>query len=283
MPELPELQVYAESLTGLLAGRAVRDVQVRNVFTVRTADPAIASIIGGRVEGASRRGKRIVISLDGPLFLVFHLKLSGRLRWKARAQKLHGGIGCLKIDFDHGALHMTEASKEKSASVHVVRELAACPDLDLGVEPLDVPLPRFREALSRESRQLKSALTDQRLVQGIGNAYSDEVLFEARLSPLKLTGRPTDAEWERLHTAMQGTLRAWIGRVREAAKGGLPTEQGDWRKGMNVHGRFGEPCRACGGRVERIAHADSETHYCPACQTGGKRLSDRRMDRLLRR
>ncbi len=283
MPELPELEIYAETLTGLLSGREVREVQVRNVFTLRTADPPFAEVVGRRFEGASRHGKRLVLTLQGPLYLVFHLKLSGRLRWKPPKEKLHGGIGCLKLELDHGSLHMTEASTQKSASLYVVRDLAACPDLDRGVEPLEVPLHKMKELMVGENRQLKSALTDQRLVMGIGNAYSDEVLFEARLSPLKLTRKLTEEEWTRLHGSMQACLRAWIARVREGAKSDLPTEQGVWRRGMKVHGKFKEPCPGCGGRIERIAYADSETHYCPGCQTGGKKLSDRGIDRLLRR
>ncbi len=283
MPEMPELEVYAENLTTLLAGREVRGVQVLNVFTVRTADPPLSSIVGHRVEVVRRHGKRLVVSLDGPLHLVIHLKLSGRLRWHPPTTKLNRGTGCLKLDFDRGSLHMTEASKQKSASLYLVRDLAACPDLDRGVEPLAVSLSRMKELLTAENRQLKSALTDQRLVMGIGNAYSDEVLFAARLSPLKLTGRLTSSECEALHGAMQRVLRAWVVRIRDKAAGGLPTEQADWRKEMKVHGKFKGPCPVCGGRIERIAYADSETHYCPGCQTGGKKLSDRGIDRLLRR
>lgn len=283
MPEMPELEVYAENLTTLFAGREVRGVQVLNIFTVRTADPPLKAIVGHHVEVVRRHGKRLVVSLDGPLNLVFHLKLSGRLRWHPSSAKLNRGIGCLKLDFDHGSLHMTEASKQKSASLYVVSDLAACPDLDRGEEPLTVSLSKMKGLLLADSRQLKSALTDQRLVMGIGNAYSDEILHAARLSPLKLTSKLTPTEWEALHAAMQAVLREWVAHIRAKVAGGLPTEQGDWRKEMRVHGRFKEPCPECGGRIERIAYADSETHYCPVCQTGGKKLSDRGIDRLLRR
>lgn len=176
MPELPELEIYCETLTGLLSGREVRDVQVRNVFTVRTADPPLSEAIGRRVVGASRHGKRIVLTLSGPLHLVFHLKLSGRLRWKPPREKIHGGIGCLKLEFEHGSLHMTEASTQKSASLYVVRDLAACPDLDCGVEPFEVSSTKMRELLTAENRQLKSALTDQRLVMKLSDRGIDRLL-----------------------------------------------------------------------------------------------------------
>ncbi len=278
MPELPELEVYRENLEALLRGREARAVEVRSVFTVRTVDPPFASVVGRRVAGAGRRDKRLVLSFEGGPHLEFHLMRSGRLRWKRLADRLHGKLGCLRIDFEHGSLHMTEASSRKSASLHVVRE----PGAPRGADPLGAGAERMRELLSRESRQLKGALVDPDLLAGIGNAYSDEILFDARLSPLKLTAKLADAEWARLHASIGRVLREWIGRVREAAKGALPTEQDEWRREMNVHGKFKSPCPSCGGRVERIAYAESETHYCPACQNGGRKLSDRRLDRLLR-
>jgi formamidopyrimidine-DNA glycosylase len=282
MPELPELEIYRENLAPLVVGRALRRAELRNVFTLRTADPPLSSAEGRRVEAVGRRDKHLILSMEGGPHLVFHMKLSGRLRWKGAADALNAKIGCLALRFDAGSLHLTEASSTKMASLHVVRDLADCVEMGRGAEPLDLARDAFRSALARENRQLKGALTDPRVLAGIGNAYSDEILFAARLSPLKLTSRLTDAEWSRLHDAVRGTLREWIARVREAAAGGLPTEQGEWRRHMKVHGRFRLPCPSCGGRIERIAYAESETHYCPACQNAGRKLSDRRLDRLMR-
>ncbi len=282
VPELPELEIYRENLAPLIVGRTVRRIDVLNIFTVRTADPPLQSAVGRVVAAVGRRDKHLYLSMhDGP-HLIFHMKLSGRLRWKPSAGKLNAKIGCLKLDFDHGSLHMTEASSKKMASLHVVRALAECGEMGRGAEPLDVTASAFRDLLMRENRQLKGALTDPRLVAGIGNAYSDEILFAARLSPLKLTQSLGDEEWTRLHAAMQEILREWIDEIRRVAAGALPTEQGDWRKAMKVHGKFKGACPACGARIERVAYADSETHYCPACQNGGRRLSDRRLDRLMR-
>lgn len=282
MPELPELEIYRENLEPLVRGSRVRGVQVRNVFTVRTVDPPLESAIGRTVAAVGRRDKHLYLSLEGDPHLVFHLKRSGRLRWKSLREKLHAKLGCLKLDFDHGSLYMTEASTQKSASLHVVRELADCVEMGRGVEPFDLTTERLRELLARENRQLKGALTDPRLVAGIGNAYSDEILFDARLSPLRLTQKMADDEWAQLFQSIQRVLREWIGRVREAAAGALPTEQDAWRRDMRVHAKFKSACAVCGTRIERIAYSDSETHYCPRCQTGGRKLSDRRLDRLLR-
>jgi formamidopyrimidine-DNA glycosylase len=283
MPELPELEIYRENLTPLVAGRTLRAVEVRNVFTVRTFDPPVSAAEGRRVASVGRRDKHLYLSLEGGPHLVFHMRLAGRLRWKEPHVALHAKIGCLRLVFDHGALHFTEASSQKSASLHVVRELADCADMGRGEEPLTLAPGRAREILTRENRQLKGALTDPRLLAGIGNAYSDEILFDARLSPLALTQKLDDEAWKRLETSIPVVLREWIDRVRERAAGALPTEQDAWRRDMKVHGKFKSPCPRCGTRVERIAYADSETHYCPGCQTGGRKLSDRRLDRLMRR
>jgi formamidopyrimidine-DNA glycosylase len=282
MPELPELEIYRENLATRVAGHVIRAVEVLNIFTVRTADPALTSAVGRTVAAVGRRDKHLYLSMEGGPHLIFHMKLSGRLRWKSRSDRLHAKIGCLKIDFDHGSLHMTEASTRKMASLHVVRALEDCGEMGRGAEPLDLRAAPFRELLARENRQLKGALTDPRLVAGIGNAYSDEILFAAGLSPLKLTHALTDDEWTRLHAATQSTLREWIDRIRTVAAAELPTEQGDWRRQMKVHGKFKSPCPVCGARIERIAYAGSETHYCPTCQNRGRKLSDRRLDRLMR-
>jgi len=281
VPELPELEVYAENLAALVVGRVVRAVDVRSVFTVRTVEPPLASCVGRAPTAVARRDKHLVVSFPHAHVIV-HMKLSGRLRWKPPAEKLNAKIGCVKIDFDHGSLHMTEASSRKSASVHVVRDVADCAEVGRGVEPLGLAPGSLREVLSRANRRLKGALTDPRVLAGIGNAYSDEILFDARLSPLKLTRTLADDEWARLVTSVPRVLAGWTSLVRERAAGALPTEQDLWRRDMKVHGKFKSPCPSCGGRIERIAYADSETHYCPGCQTGGRKLSDRRLDRLLR-
>lgn len=265
MPELPELEVYAERIRERAAGQRLTILEVRNIFTLRTVEPPIDVAVGRTLRDVRRRGKRLVLSLDD-VHLVIHLMLAGRLHWKPLDAPLHKGHGCVRLAFESGALHLVEPSTRKQASLHLARSLDAFPD--------DADLDA---ALKRENRQLKHALRDV----AVGNAYGDEFLHAARLSPLKLTHSLTPDEIERLRAAIRDGSRAWIDHIR-AATADLPHNQRLWRSKMAVHGRFKKPCPVCGTRVERISYAEKETHYCPTCQTGGRKLADRRLSRLLK-
>ena len=283
MPELPDITAYIEALEPRVLRQPIQAVRLASPFVLRTFDPPIAQIIGKQVVGIHRIGKRIAFEIEGDLFLVFHLMIAGRLRWGDRGAKVPGKLGLAAIDFPYGTLLFTEAATKKRASLHLVRGKEAVRAMDRGgIEVLDAPLAAFREALLRENHTLKRALTDPRLFSGIGNAYSDEILHRARLSPVQTTNKLSGEEISRLHGATQDVLREWIDRLRNEAKGSFPEKVTAFREGMAVHGRFRKPCPVCGTAVQRIAYADNETNYCPRCQTAGRILSDRSLSRLLK-
>ncbi|HWE24869.1 MAG TPA: DNA-formamidopyrimidine glycosylase family protein [Myxococcales bacterium] len=283
MPELPDITAYIEALEPRVLRQPVQAVRLASPFVLRTFDPPISEAIGKQVVGIHRIGKRIALELEGDLFLVFHLMIAGRLRWLDRGAKMPGKLGLAAIDFPYGTLLFTEAATKKRASLHLVRGKEAVRAMDRGgIEVLDAPLEAFREALLRENHTLKRALTDPRLFSGIGNAYSDEILHRARLSPVQTTNKLSGDEIARLHRATQDVLREWIDRLRDEAKGEFPEKVTAFREGMAVHGRFRKPCPVCGTAVQRIAYADNETNYCPRCQTEGRILSDRSLSRLLK-
>ncbi|HET6956362.1 MAG TPA: DNA-formamidopyrimidine glycosylase family protein [Vicinamibacterales bacterium] len=285
MPELPDVVVYLEALSRHIAGRRLDRLTLHSPFVLRTVDPPIDAIQGHIVRGVRRIGKRIVLGFDGDLFLVLHLMIAGRLRWREPGRK--PGIGpkliLASFVFENGTLLFTEASSKKRASLQLIRGEASLRSLDPGgVEPLDATIEQFHEALTRESHTLKRALTDPRLFSGIGNAYSDEILHRARLSPVKLTRSLTEDEIDRLHAATRATLLDWTERLRREAGNGFPEKVTAFRDGMAVHGRYREPCPTCGAPVQRIVHAENETNYCARCQTGGTLLADRALSRLLK-
>jgi formamidopyrimidine-DNA glycosylase len=283
MPELPDVALYVECLRERVVGHRLLGVRLASPFLLRSVDPSLGEAHGRRVADVRRLGKRIVLGLDGDLFLVVHLMIAGRFRWREPGEKVPAKLGLAAFDFSSGTLILTEASTKKRAWLRVVRGEAGLAALDPGgLEPLDASLDTFREALLRENHTLKRALTDPHLLSGIGNAYSDEILHRARLSPVKLTQRLDDAEIARLHAATQATLREWLERLRVEAAGRFPEKVTAFREGMSVHGRYGKPCPACGTPVQRIVHAENETNYCPTCQTGGRLLADRALSRLLR-
>jgi formamidopyrimidine-DNA glycosylase len=284
VPELPDITLYLESLAPRVLGQPIERVRVASPFLVRTADPPIRTIEGKRVLGLRRLGKRIVFVLDDELFLVIHLMIAGRLRWRERGAAVPGKLGLAAFDFPSGTLLFTEASTRKRAALHLVRGEAALAAHDPGgVEPLECEEATFRAALSRENRTLKRALTDPHLVSGIGNAYSDEILHRARLSPVTLTSRLSGDAWRALHRATQDTLLEWTERLRAETGTGFPEKVTAFRDGMAVHGRFGKPCPDCGAPVQRLVFAENEANYCARCQTGGKLLADRALSRLLKK
>jgi formamidopyrimidine-DNA glycosylase len=285
LPELPDVTVYIEALTERVVGRRLVRLQLRSPFVLRSVDPPIETIEGAVVRGVRRIGKRIVFGFDADLFLVVHLMIAGRLRWREPGQKPGVGTKLLLalFEFEHGTLLFTEAGSKKRASIQLVRGEPALLALDRGgVEPLNVTFEQFGEALTRENHTVKRALTDPRLFSGIGNAYSDEILHAARLSPLKLTRSLTDADIGLLYEAMRTTLLGWIARLRADAAGRFPEKVTAFHDGMAVHGRFKEPCPVCGAPVQRIVYADNECNYCARCQTGGRLLADRSLSRLLK-
>ena len=283
MPELPDVSVYIESLAPRIVGERLERVRLASPFLLRTVEPPLAELFGRRVHALRRLGKRIVIELDGDLFLVIHLMIAGRLRWRPSGTKVPGKLGLAAFDFSSGTLLLTEASSRKRAALHVVRGEAALAALDPGgLEPLDADLASFRAAVLRERHTLKRTLTDPRILSGIGNAYSDEILHAARLSPVKLTQQLSDEEMTRLHAAIRSTLLEFTARIRSEVGDGFPEKVTAFRDDMAVHGRYGHPCPVCGTPVQRIVHAENETNYCPTCQTGGKLLADRALSRLLR-
>jgi len=284
MPELPELEIYRERLAAGLTGRTVASARAHSAFVLRTAEPPLEDVEGRAVTGASRAGKHLLLELAGPRLVAFHLMLGGRLHLKrADAFRPHRKRTLLALSFDDGTLlEMTEAGTRKRASVHVLARREDLARLDRGIDPFDPSLTpeRLGELLRERNRQLKGALRAPDLLAGIGNAYSDEILFAARLSPLRLTGKLDDDAVRRLHAAIRETLADWIGRVRERCPEGLPVKQDLWRREMAVHGKTGDPCPACGGPVALISFHDSETNYCPACQNEGRLLADRRLSRF---
>lgn len=283
MPELPDLAVYLAALERRIAGRELRAVRLFSPFVLRSVEPPIAAAAGRRVVELCRLGKRLVIGLEGGLFLVIHLMIAGRLRWAKPGAKPPGRIALAAFDFDDGSLLLTEASKKKRAALHLVAGRAALAAHDPGgIEPLTAPDRELRAALARENRTLKRALTDPRLVAGIGNAYSDEILWSARLSPFLRTGQLDDAAWARLLAAIRSTLEEWTERLGSETGERFPEKVTAFRPEMAVHGRYGAPCPRCGGAVQRIVYAENEANYCPACQTGGRLLADRALSQLLR-
>jgi formamidopyrimidine-DNA glycosylase len=283
MPELPDVMVYLECLQRRVAGRALHEVRLTSPFLLRSVQPPLAAAEGKTVRALRRLGKRIVFELGGELFLVLHLMIAGRLHWKPPGAKPPGRVGLAAFDFPAGTLVLTEAGTKRRASLHLVQgEGRLAEHQPGGLEVLDADLAAFRAALRRENHTLKRALTDPRLFSGIGNAYSDEILHRARLSPLTWTSRLTDGESARLFDAARGTLREWLGRLRAEVGDGFPEKVTAFRAGMAVHGRFGQPCPVCGTGVRRIVYAENETNYCPRCQTGGQVLADRSLSRLLK-
>ena len=285
MPELPDVVVYLEALSRHIVGHRLERVLLVSPFVLRSVDPPIASLHGETVRGVRRVGKRIVLEFDGGIFLVIHLMIAGRLRWRAPGQKPGVGPRMLlaTFEFAHGTLLFTEASSQKRASMQLVRGADALRALDPGgIEPLDATLEQFHEALTRESHTLKRSLTDPHLFSGIGNAYSDEILHAAQLSPMKLSRSLTDAEFLRLYDATRVTLTAWVERLRDDVAGGFPEKVTAFRDEMAVHGRYRKPCPICGAPVQRIVYAANECNYCATCQTGGRLLADRSLSRLLK-
>jgi formamidopyrimidine-DNA glycosylase len=283
MPELPDITVYVEALDRHVLGRTLERVRIIKPFVLRSFDPPISEVSGLRVTSVGRIGKRLTLGLERELFIVIHLMIAGRLRWVAAGAKAPGKIGLAAFDFSHGTLILTEAGTKRRASITLVRGEAALRELDRGgLEVLNAGHPEFAERLRSENHTLKRALTDPRLFSGIGNAYSDEILHRARLSPVKHTRRLTDDEIDRLLSATKAVLVEWTERLRAECGDGFPGKVTAFHEEMAVHGKFGRPCPDCGTQVQRIRYADNETNYCPRCQTGGKLLADRALSRLLR-
>jgi formamidopyrimidine-DNA glycosylase len=283
MPELPDLEVYVEAIAARVAGAPLLRVRLGNPFLLRSAEPPLAEAEGRRVLSVRRMGKRIVLELEGGLFLALHLMIAGRLHWKPAGAKLPGRVGLAAFDFEAGSLVLTEAGSKRRAALHLVRGREGLAALDRGgLEVLSADLPSFRAALRRENHTLKRALTDPGLFSGIGNAYSDEILHRARLSPVKLTSRLSDEESAALFEAARAVLVEWTERLRREAHGELPEGVTAFREEMAVHGKHRRPCPVCGTAVQRIVRAENEVNYCPRCQTGGQILSDRSLARLLK-
>jgi formamidopyrimidine-DNA glycosylase len=283
MPELPDVELYRECLTARIVGHTLERLQLASPFLLRTVEPPLDRALGRTVVAVRRLGKRVVIALEGELFLVFHLMIAGRLRWRPRGAPVPRKVGLAAFEFSSGTLLVTEASSRKRASLHVVAGEDGLRALDPGgIEVLESDLAAFRAALLAENHTLKRALTDPRLFSGIGNAYSDEILHRARLSPIALTTQLDEAEIARLYDATQATLRDWLDRLRAETGTGFPEHVTAFRETMAVHGRYRKPCPACGAPVQRIAYAENETNYCARCQTGGRLLADRALSRLLK-
>jgi formamidopyrimidine-DNA glycosylase len=282
MPELPDIAAYISALEPRIVGQPLEHVRLASAFLLRTAQPPLADAEGRVVRELRRIGKRIAIGLEGNLWLVLHLMIAGRLHWRPAGAKLAGRQCLAAFDFPRGSLVLTEAGTKRRASLHVLEGEEGLHSIDPGgIDILSSDLNAFRAALTAENRTLKRALTDPRLVSGIGNAYSDEILHAAQLSPVALTHKLTPHEWERLSSAARQTLNLWIERLRTDAEAGFPEKVTAFRKDMAVHGRYGEPCPRCGEAIQRIRYADNETNYCVRCQTGGKVLADRSLSRLL--
>ncbi len=283
MPELPDVAVYVEALARRVVGQRLERVRVTSPFLLRTFDPPLAAAHGLRVREVGRMGKRIRFALEEDLSLVLHLMIAGRLQWEDAGARVPAKIGLAAFDFASGTLTLTEASSKKRAALHVVRGGAALAALDPGgLEVMDADLAAFRAALLRENHTLKRVLTDPRVFSGIGNAYSDEILHRARLSPVRQTGRMDEEEVARLYEAVRAVLTEWTERIRTATGDGFPVKVTAFRPGMAVHGRYRKPCPVCGASVQRIVYAENETNYCPRCQTGGRMLADRSLSRLLK-
>jgi formamidopyrimidine-DNA glycosylase len=282
MPELPDISAYISALESRIVGQPLEHIRLNSAFLLRTAQPPLASVEGRTVRELRRIGKRIVIGVEDDLWLALHLMIAGRLHWQAPAAKLSGRRSLAAFDFPRGSLVLTEAGTKHRASLHVLQGEQGLRSIDPGgIDIFSSDLNSFRAALSAENHTLKRALTDPRLVSGIGNAYSDEILHAAQLSPIALTQKLAPDEWGRLFAATRHTIEYWVDRLGVEAKAGFPEKVTAFRKGMAVHGRYGEPCPRCGDKVLRIRYADKETNYCARCQTGGKVLADRSLSRLL--
>jgi formamidopyrimidine-DNA glycosylase len=283
MPELPDIAAYISALEARVVGQPIEHIRLASPFLLRTVQPSIADIEGRMVRELRRIGKRIAIGVEGDLWLVMHLMIAGRLHWRPRGAKLAGRKSLAAFDFPNGSLVLTEAGTKHRASLYLFTGEDALQSVDPGgIDVFSSNLASFREALTAENRTLKRALTDPRILSGIGNAYSDEILHAAQLSPITLTQKLKPDEWERLFAATQNTLQLWIDRLRAEAETGFPEKVTAFRKEMAVHGRYDEPCPQCGEKIQRIRYADNETNYCARCQTGGKVLADRSLSRLLR-
>ncbi len=283
MPELPDITVYIEALEARIVGQTLERTRIPKPFLLRSVDPPISAAQGKRVTGLRRMGKRIVVELVDDLFLVIHLMIAGRLRWVPAGGKVPGKIGLAAFDFTNGTLILTEAGSKRRASLWLVRGEQSLEQFERGgLEVLECNLAEFTEHLIRENHTLKRSLTDPRLFSGIGNAYSDEILHRAKLSPIKHTRRLSEEEIQRLFDATRATLIEWTDRLRKESKGDFPAKVTAFRDEMAVHGKFGKPCPVCGTPVQRIRYADNETNYCPRCQTEGRLLADRALSRLLK-
>ena len=283
MPELPDITVYIEALESRIVGQPLERTRIAKPFLLRSVDPPISAADGKRVTGVRRMGKRIVLELEDDLFLVIHLMIAGRLRWVAAGAKVPGKLGLAAFDFPNGTLILTEAGSKRRASLWLVRGEAGLEQFDRGgLEVLDANVEEFAERLKRENHTLKRSLTDPRLFSGVGNAYSDEILHRAQLSPVKHTSRLTEDEIARLFEATRSVLIEWTDRLRQESANDFPGKVTAFREEMAVHGKFGQPCPVCGTPVQRIRYADNETNYCPRCQTEGKLLADRALSRLLK-
>ena len=282
MPELPDIAAYISALEPRIVGQPLEHARIASPFVVRTIEPRLADIEGRMVRELRRVGKRIAIGLDGDLWFVLHLMIAGRLHWRSLGAKLAGRQNLAALDFPSGSLTLTEAGTRRRASIHVLRGEEGLRSVDPGgIDVFSADFDSFRSVLTGENHTLKRALTDPRLLSGIGNSYSDEILHAAQLSPLAQTKTLKPEEWERLFDATRRTLELWVDRLREEARDRFPEKVTAFRKGMAVHGRYGEPCPRCGNKVLRIRYADNETNYCALCQTGGRVLADRSLSRLL--
>ena len=282
MPELPDIAAYISALESRIVNQPIERIRLASPFLLRTVAPPITSVEGRAVRELRRIGKRIAMGVDGDLWLVLHLMIAGRLHWRLRGTKLSGRQNLAAFDFPNGSLLLSEAGTKRRASLYVVTGEEGLRSVDPGgIEVFESDLAAFRAALTAENRTLKRALTDPRLISGIGNAYSDEILHAAQLSPVALTHKLEPDEWERLFTATRGTLKLWIDLLRAEAGAGFPENVTAFRKGMAVHGRYRQACPRCGEKIQRIRYADNETNYCARCQTGGKVLADRGLSRLL--
>jgi formamidopyrimidine-DNA glycosylase len=283
MPELPDVTVYIDALKERILDRPIHKIRIGSPFVLRSFDPPIGAAEGKKVVALRRLGKRIVFELEDELFLIVHLMIAGRFRWKPKGAKIARKYGQAAVDFPNGTLLLTEAGTKKRASIYLVRGTAALREHDPGgLEVFDASLEQFREALTRENHTLKRSLTDPHLFSGIGNAYSDEILHRARLSPIRLTQQMTDAEIETLYHAIRESLNDWVERLRKERGSEFPEKVTAFRPDMAVHGKYRKPCPVCGSPVQRIVHAENETNYCARCQTGGKLLADRSLSRLLK-
>lgn len=283
MPELPDITVYIETLRTRILGHEIRGARALNPFVLRTFEPPLSAVVGKRVRTISRLGKRIVLGADDALYIVVHLMIAGRLRWRENGKTIAGKLAQAAFEFENGTLYLTEAGSKRRASIHVVQGAQALAQFDRGgLEVLDADLAEFASRLRSENHTVKRSLTDPRLFSGIGNSYSDEILHRAKMSPLLLTSRITDEQIVQLFEATKATLIDWTNRLREEVGEAFPEKVTAFRDGMAVHGRYKLPCPVCGSPVQRIRYADNETNYCARCQTGGRLLADRAMSRLLK-